>query len=181
MKMNHDLFDKNPPAPAKGRAKGRKAPPASTSPEPAPLAPAPAPGRALAVIEQPAPEPGRALATVPAIWPPATYAAPWGRAEIPATHLLPSARSLAAYKAAANRDCFAAGRKAADTRAARKLLTAGPPSFVDYVSDRIGTRRWIVGPVKPRDRERVAKLADKIVTPTWYDALRAAYLAAHAG
>lgn len=195
--QNHDLFGKapparakgrtvapasTPPAPAKGRAKSRTVAPVQNPPVAAPPAPAPAP---LALDHVP----GRALVTLPpvpkalavALASPTPFVAassPWPIAALPAP--VRSARSLAASKAIANRDKYAAGRKAAETRARNKLAAAGPPSFVDYVSDRIGTRRWIVGPVETRDRDRVAKLADKIVTPAWYEALRAAYLAAHA-
>lgn len=161
------------PAPTASPAAPKRARRAKPAQLPAPAlatlpgAPTPAPGRALAILPA-------APTQLPATWPTATPRPFGGTGEI-AVHLLPSKRSLAAFKAIANRDRFAAGRKAAATRAARLAAAAGPQPFIDWVSARIGTRRWIVGPAKPAERQ----LVDRIVTPAWHAALREAYTRAH--
>lgn len=61
-------------------------------------------------------------------------------------------RSAAAFKAARNRDCWAAALKAAATRRARK----GPLPYIDWLRERV---RPNIGPI----------------TPEWASALAAAY------
>jgi hypothetical protein len=43
------------------------------------------------------------------------------------------------------------------------------------VSERLGTRRWIIGPARRGQRA----LADRVITPAWAAALRDAYARAH--
>ncbi len=140
--------------------------PAPPAIEPAPPAPPPAP--------QPWPDPE---APAPLPWPDPAKPPPAWTPE-PEPESLAARRSAAARKAMANRDRFAAARKAAATRAANKGQAAPPPApppvppaFADYVSDRLGTRRWIIGPARRGERA----LADRVIDPVWHGELRRAW------
>lgn len=162
-----------PPRPAPA-PEPRKAPAKPPAPLPAP---------------QPDPSPWPDPAAPPAPWPdPAAPPQPWA----PEPDSLAARRSAAARKAMANRDRFAAARKAAATRAARAAANraemaapaeppapAIPPAFADYVSERLGTRRWIIGPARRGERH----LADRVIHPAWHAELRRAwrYATGHQG
>ncbi len=136
--------------------------PAPPATDPAPTAPQPWPDP-----DTPAPLPWPDPAKPPPAWTPE-----------PEPESLAARRSAAARKAMANRDRFAAARKAAATRAANKGQAAPPPApppvppaFADYVSDRLGTRRWIIGPARRGERA----LADRVIDPAWHGELRRAW------
>lgn len=128
---------------------------------------------------QPAPQPEPAPQPQPQPWPdPANLPQPWpDPADLPKRFPgddLAARRSAAARKAMANRDRFAAGRKAAETRRARKAAPSAPqapPAFLDWVAERIGTRRFAIAPVRRRERA----LFDRVISQDWYRELRAAY------
>lgn len=146
--------------------RGADQPQSQPQPEPLPL-PAPDPEPWPAPLPAPQPEP----------WPaplPAPQPEPWHPTPEDA---LRARRSEAARKAMANRDRFAAAAKAVATRRARAAAASAPPAppvppaFADYVSERLGTRRWIIGPARRGERQ----LHERVIAPHWHAALRDAY------